>query len=145
MNIPGYIGSTLYGQTPFSVPYKNHKNAVITGVIIDKNGYFKLILKYINSRGIKRPGTANEPIVNQMSIAYVKKCARIIENNPDIMIPDFTQETDFSLFLNIFIKSLPMVNPDAKIKLSIVDMIIDIMETIKMPANIGFNALLINK
>ena len=49
---------------------KNKNIPVIKrGIIIHKNGYFRFILKYINSSGIKSAGTANEPTVYQISMA----------------------------------------------------------------------------
>ena len=50
-------------------PYINHNNVAIRGVIMHIDGFFRLIFRYSSKRGIKRAGTANDPVIYHISTA----------------------------------------------------------------------------
>ena len=92
---PGYMGSNTVmfckGPDVFDkiIPQTYHDIEMIIGSIMTIIGFFSLILFNPAIRGISNVGTVKDPTIYQISTAYSKSIASIMENTAVIPSPHF--------------------------------------------------------
>jgi hypothetical protein len=112
----------------------------IIGIIINKSAYLILILYNPAMSGNKSVGTTKDPTIYQISTAYVKYMAKMMDSRAVITRPQrvYRKMSASSCFkFSRVVRSFPIVKAEIKEKLSTVDMTMAKRLTIKSPRAIG--------
>ena len=91
-------------------------------------------------RGISSAGTTKDPTIYQISTAYSKYIARMMDSRAVIMSPKRVYRkicASSCLRFNSEVRSFPIVKAEIKEKLSTVDMTMANRETRNIPCGIG--------